>query len=148
MSLPSQHILRPDHGALVEEYHVLDNNEERLEWLMEREPSHMPVPTEFVTQERRVPGCLSGLWLHAVVTDDLCFFSAKSESAMVQGIVSFICDLYSNRTAREVLTIGDSLVKVLALERLLSATRKRAVESTVAYITHTARAALLQEASR
>jgi sulfur transfer protein SufE len=60
---------------------------------------------------------------------------------MVQGIASFICDLYSDRTPEEVLQIGDALVHILALERLLSTTRKRAVSSTVSFILHTAREA-------
>jgi len=57
----------------------------------------------------------------------------------VQGIGSFICDLYSQRSPAEVLAIGDSMVQVLGLERLLSTTRKRAVSSTISYILHTAR---------
>jgi sulfur transfer protein SufE len=60
---------------------------------------------------------------------------------MVQGIASFICDRYGSRSAEEVLEIGDTLVSVLALERLLSTTRKRAVSSTVSFILHTAREA-------
>lgn len=145
MDFELQHLARPNHRMLVEEYQALDSNEDRLEWLMEREPLHASVPAELITVERRVPGCLSGLWLHGAVVESVCRYSAKSDSAMVQGIVSFICDLYSGRTPQEVLQVGDSLVQVLALERLLTATRKRAVSSTVAYIIHTARAATVSE---
>jgi len=131
----------PAHRALVEEYHDLDSSEDRLAWLMERPSLHPAVSTEHLTDSNKVPGCLSGLWLHGEVREGRCAFSAKSESDMVQGISSFICDLYSARTPDEVLEIGDSLVSVLMLERLLSTTRKRAVSSTVAYILHTAREA-------
>jgi sulfur transfer protein SufE len=64
---------------------------------------------------------------------------------MVQGISSFICDLYSARTPEEVLEIGDALVNILALERLLSTTRRRAVSSTVSFILHTARGGSVQQ---
>jgi sulfur transfer protein SufE len=59
---------------------------------------------------------------------------------MVQGIVSFICDLYSGRSPSEVLALGDSITNLLGLERLLSLTRKRAVLSTVSFILNLAKA--------
>ena len=147
MAILSAYTQRPEHAALIEEYQALESNEDRLQWLMEREYEHAPVPSELITHERRVPGCLSGLWLHGEARDGLCAFSSKSDSAMVQGITSFICDLYSQRSPAEILEIGDSLVQLLALERLLTATRKRAVGSTVTYILHTARVAVPAEVS-
>ncbi|MEY4668522.1 MAG: hypothetical protein RL518_1221 [Pseudomonadota bacterium] len=136
---------RADHRGLVEEYRELDNSEDRLAWLMERPSFHAALATELLTDARKVPGCLSGLWLHGYVTNGECHFGAKSESDMVQGIASFICDLYSNRTPGEILEVGDALVSVLALERLLSTTRKRAVSSTLSFILHTAREAVGQK---
>ena len=132
-------LTQADHRDLVEEYRALDNSEDRLAWLMERPSLQATIPDGLLTDDRKVPGCLSGLWLHGAVTGDVCTFAARSESDMVQGIGSFICDLYSNRSVAEVLSIGDSIIQVLGLERLLSTTRKRAVSSTVAYILHTAR---------
>lgn len=132
-------IQHSEHRDLVEEYEAIESAEERLEWLMERPPLHPAVPLELITDERRVPGCLSGLWLHGSSGPNGLQFSAKSDSSMVQGIASFICDLYSNRSAMEILEVSDTLVQLLNLERLLSLTRKRAVSSTVAFVLHTAR---------
>ena len=134
------HLLsRDEHRALVEEYRAIESAEEKLSWLMERPPLHTPVPGHLITPERRVPGCLSGLWLHGEAGTETCTFSAKSDSDMVQGIASFICDLYSHRTPEEILSIKDTLVSVLGLERLLSTTRKRAVSSTIAFIQNSAK---------
>ena len=139
MSTIDLHLDRPEHRELVDEYRAIDSNEDRLAWLMERTPHHVPMPIELAVDARKVPGCLSGLWLHAEVVDGVCLFSARSESDMVQGIASFICDLYSNRSPSDLLSIGEGVVQVLGLERLLSTTRKRAVSSTVSFILHTAR---------
>jgi cysteine desulfuration protein SufE len=133
------YLTQPHHRDLVEEYRALDSSEDRLAWLMERPPLQVPIPNELLTDDRKVPGCLSGLWLHGSTSGDMCIFAAKSESDMVQGIGSFICDLYSQRSPAEILSIGDAMVQVLGLERLLSTTRKRAVSSAVSYILHTAR---------
>lgn len=141
MTVIDRFLTSSDHRSLVEEYRDLDNSEDRLAWLMERPSMHAPLAPDLMTPERKVPGCLSGLWLNGYVREGVCHFEAKSESDMVQGIASFICDLYGSRSPEEVLEIGDALVNVLALERLLSTTRKRAVSSTVSFILHTAREA-------
>lgn len=142
MSAIETYLTQREHRELADEYRALDSNEDKLTWLMERPSHHKPVPAAGLTDDRKVPGCLSGLWLNGESLSGACFFAAKSESDMVQGIASFICDLYSNRPAHEVLAIGDSLTQVLGLERLLSTTRKRAVSSTISFIQHTARNAL------
>ena len=133
------YLIQSPHRELFDEYRALDNSEDRLAWLMERPSLQPPISPELLTDDRKVPGCLSGLWLHGSFGDGVCTFTAKSESDMVQGIASFICDLYSNRSPAEILSIGDAMVQVLGLERLLSTTRKRAVSSTVSYILYTAR---------
>jgi sulfur transfer protein SufE len=61
------------------------------------------------------------------------YYQAKSESALVQGVVSFLCDLYNGRTAEEVIAAGRSLADELQLQGLLTITRRRAVESTVGF---------------
>jgi cysteine desulfuration protein SufE len=121
-------------GKDVEEFLACASAEERLSWLMERSYFHPEIPRERCTVEGRVPGCLSGLWLEASCIDSRCLFAARSESEMVQGIVSFICDLYSGRSPSEIIALGDTLAHFLGLERLLSLTRKRAVLSTISFI--------------
>jgi len=131
--VPDRFLSDPAHRQLVDDLLALDTAEERLSWLMERRHLHQPVPCEERDDERRVPGCLSGLWLKAHIVESRCFFSAYSESDLVHGVVSFLCDLYSNRDCSEVLEIGDLFVYALRLEGLLSTNRKRAISSTLSF---------------
>lgn len=118
---------------LRDDYDSLDSAEDRLAWLMERPAMHTPVLGDYCTPERRVPGCLSGLWLTSECREGAMYYQAKSESALVQGVVSFLCDLYSGRMSEEVLALGRSLADELNLQGLLTITRRRAVESTVGF---------------
>jgi len=127
---------------MVEELLGLSTAEDRLSFLMERPHQHAVLAPEERIDGRKVPGCLSGLWLKAEVKDEALLFSAYSESDLVHGVVSFICDLYSHRSAPEIGEVGGSLVEVLKLDGLLSTTRKRAISSTLAFIQHSARAAV------
>ncbi len=135
-----KHLKNERHWELVEELLALYTPEDRLSWLMERKPFHAELAPHDRTDSRKVPGCLSGLWLKADLVDGRCFFSAYSESDLVHGVVSFICDLYSNRSSEEILSIGDALTSYLKIDGLLSTTRKRALSSTLSFISATASA--------
>ncbi len=118
----------------VEDFVALASDEDRLEWLLERRPFHHPVPDEHRSADRRIPGCPSGLWLSYAAANGRLYFSSYSESAMVQAISSFLCDLYSDRSAEELLSVHPVLANNLRLERLLSITRKRAIAVVTEYI--------------
>ena len=133
MIIPDRYLSHPVHRELVEELLALSTAEERLEWLMERSPIHRRIDPTKRTDDCKVPGCLSGLWLRGEIQDAHCYFSAHSDSDLVHGVVSYICDLYSQRSPAEVLELGDILTRSIRLEGLLSTTRQRAVSSSLAF---------------
>ncbi len=128
----------PAHRDLVEDLLALPTPEDRLAWLMEREPLHAPLEPNVQTDSCKITGCISGLWVASERRDSRFFFSAYGESAIVQGVASFICDLYSDRTAEEIHAIGLELALALKIDGLLSLTRKRALAGTLEYIQSTA----------
>jgi len=129
-------LVNTHHDALIGELLALPTPEDRLSWLMERTPIHVPLSDKELLLSQKVPGCLSGLWLKAENRGCFCCFAAHSESSLVSGMASFVCDLYSSRTAEEIRAIGSSLADTLGLDGLLSITRKRALSSTLAFIIH------------
>lgn len=124
---------------LLGEYRELASAEDRITWLVERTPLHDAISDTEATPEKRVPGCASGLWLEVSYDGSVCFFKARSDSAVIQGIASYLCDLHSKMEASTLLNIDDQLVASLGLERLLSATRRRAIAVLVNFIQTSAR---------
>ena len=135
------------HRQLAEDLLALETSEDRLSWLMERTPLHAKIPASNLDPARKVPGCLSGLWLAGEVRDGLCFFAAHSDSQLVHGVTSFVCDLYSSRSPQEIVQLGARLADLLRLNGLLSMTRKRALSSTIAFITSNAARLVTKESA-
>lgn len=134
-SIQDIHLTNGQERVLLE-YLDLDSAEDRLTWLYDRTPI-LPHLTE---SERlpalAIPGCLSGLWIQGEVHGDTraCTFRAASESKIVHGIATFLCDLYSHRSPEDLLAIDCTFTSLLRLEALLSVTRKRAVSAITGYI--------------
>jgi cysteine desulfuration protein SufE len=144
MQIPNTLLSQLAHREMVEELLDLTTAEDRLSFLMERQPTHPLLEAHERTETRKVPGCLSGLWLAADCQDNQMMFRAYSDSDLVGGMASYVCDLYGKRSPSEVVQIGSSLADLLRLDGLLSTTRKRALSATLAFILHSARCACLQ----
>ena len=119
---------------LIAELSELGSPEDKLNWLIERPAKHLPIPDELAIPEARIPGCLSGLWLQFDNVGTVCFFRARSESELVQGVASYICDLYSDLSCEAIRNFGPSLVEQVQIDRLLTTTRKRAVHVITSFI--------------
>lgn len=138
MKIPERYVSLDTHRTLVDDLLSLNSAEERLEYLMERRPIHPALDTHERTEAQKVPGCLSGLWLKGDIVDGVCQFAAHSDSDMVGGVASYLCDLYSTRSPEEVMEIGSLFSNALRLDSLLSTTRKRALSATLSFIMHVA----------
>lgn len=49
-----------------------------------------------------IPGCKTSIWLRMEKTDGVVWFSAESDSVIVQGVLNLMCCLYNGRTAQEI----------------------------------------------
>lgn len=123
------------HFGLLDEFDANETAEGKLAWLMERSTPSSALPDFEMTPEKRIPGCQSGLWLSGSLDGVLTRYCARSDSAMVQGVVCFLCDLCSGVAPGEVSGIATSIEGGLGLEGLLTTTRKRAVGTALARIT-------------
>jgi cysteine desulfuration protein SufE len=95
------------------------------------------LPDSARTEENRVRGCASQVWLETLVTkndsgEPVLDFHADSDAHIVRGLVAIILTLYSGRTARDILNI-DALATFgkLGLIEHLTPQRSNGVRSMV-----------------
>src|SRR5213596_1116781 len=91
----SQMTLREKQDALAGELSRFKNPQDRLAHMIRIGRAAAGLDEKFKTPELKLVGCLSNLWLHSESRNGLCFFGADSESAIVKGLATVICDLFS-----------------------------------------------------
>lgn len=120
---------------LIEEFDDLGDWADQCEVLIDmgRELPHMP--PELKTEETKVHGCQSNVWMIASVSDDdskTIELTADSDAMIVRGLLTVIMMVYSGRTAQE---IHDTDIKAifsrLGLDRHLSTARKNGLGGMV-----------------
>lgn len=113
---------------------LIENAQERLAAIVERPHPRLAADGSERTEDRRVPGCVSPVWLAAELRDGLCHFRSDAESPLVRGLVGLLCEIYSGATPADVLAVEPFLLTELGLDRSLSPTRLNGLRSVRACI--------------
>jgi cysteine desulfuration protein SufE len=120
---------------LLEEFEDFDTWEERYRYIIELGAALDDLPPELRTEEHRVQGCISNVWLLMDVrpgNPPLIQFRADSDSQIVRGLVSILLMLCSDRPAQEILALNiESVFERLELRKHLSRSRSNGLHSMI-----------------
>ena len=108
---------------LVAKLAIIEDPHERLAALMSR-AKKCPAPAqEHLTEDHRIPGCQSRVWLIGELESGACRWRMESEAPMVKGLVALLCELYEGATPEAVLGLEPTLFDDLGIVRMVSPTR-------------------------
>jgi cysteine desulfuration protein SufE len=120
---------------LLEEFEFLGDWDDQCDYLIDLGFELPKLPDEAKTEQNRVHGCQSTVWLAAEVKPSnppTIEFVANSDAIIVNGLIAVLTVLYSGRTAQEILEIDAKAVFAkLGLERHLSSQRRNGLYGMV-----------------
>jgi cysteine desulfuration protein SufE len=108
---------------IVEEFAFFSDWTERYQYLIDLGKQLPPFPDEWKTEEYRVHGCQSMVWLVPSGNASQMHFAAASDSAIVSGLIALVLRVYSDRSAAEIVTTEPSFIQQIGLAKHLSPTR-------------------------
>lgn len=114
-----------DINELIENFELLDDWEDKYRYIIDLGVGLPPLEDRFRTEEWKVRGCQSQVWLVPEKKDGRLFFKGDSDAAIVKGIISVVLTIFSGKTPEEILQVDvDSLFGRLGLEEHLSPSRR------------------------
>lgn len=120
---------------LIQEFDDLGDWADQCELLIDIGRDLPPFPDEFRTEENKVHGCQSNVWMVADVSESdppRIELRADSDAMLVKGLLTIILMTYSGRTADEILSIDiQRIFQRLGLHRHLSTARKNGLAGMV-----------------
>ena len=133
--------LHHDIDELVDEFDFLGDWEERYRYLIELGRNLDPLPEHERTDETKVKGCVSQVWVVLDDHDGHIILRGDSDAHIVKGLVALMARLYSNRTPAEALTIDPKdVLSRIGLSEHLSPQRSNGLASMIATIRREAEA--------
>jgi cysteine desulfuration protein SufE len=109
--------------AIVDEFSFFGDWTERYQYLIDLGRKLPPFPDELKTEENKVHGCQSQVWLVPSGDANRMEFRATSDSAIVSGLIALLLRVYSGRSAKEILDTPPRFVESIGLAQHLSPTR-------------------------
>jgi cysteine desulfuration protein SufE len=142
IALPSESSAQAAQDAIVEEFSFFGDWTERYQYLIDLGRKLPPFPDELKTDDRKVQGCQSQVWLDARGNAQRLDFQAISDSAIVSGLIALLLRVYSGRSAREILDTEPRYIAAVGLAKHLSPTRSNGLAAMLATIKEYARRAV------
>lgn len=124
---------------LVESFEMFDDWEDRYRFLIDLGKDLPPFPDEERTDENKVRGCQSNVWMiaspHGVNGHTNIDFLADSDAHIVRGLIAILHRVYSGRSSDEILKFdAEELFGKLGLDQHLSMGRRNGLAGMVARI--------------
>jgi cysteine desulfuration protein SufE len=129
--------------ALVEDFEVLGDWEERYRYVIEMGRELAPLTDAERSEDHKVRGCSSQVWLVSeAAPEGVLAFRGDSDAHIVRGLVAILLRLYSGRAPAEILAFdAPAAFQRLGLTGALSQQRANGLASMVERIRAEARAA-------
>jgi cysteine desulfuration protein SufE len=128
-------------AAIADEFAFFGDWSERYQYLIDLGRKLPEFPEAWKTEEHRLQGCQSMVWIVPSGDASRLDFAAVSDSAIVSGLVFLALRVYSGRPAAEILATEPDYIAAIGLSSHLSPTRSNGLAALLAFIRDTAQRA-------
>lgn len=133
--------LKERQNAIVSEFSNLKGWEDRYKHIIDLGKALPDLPDQLKTEEAKVKGCQSQVWLHArLIENGQVEFRADSDAMIVRGLVALLMRVYSLATPDEILQTPPDFVRELGFESNLSPSRANGLHAMIRQIKYFAMA--------
>jgi len=124
--------------AIKDEFAFFGDWSERYQYLIDLGRKLPAFPDAWKTEEHRLRGCQSMVWIVPSGDASRLDFAATSDSAIVSGLVYLALRVYSGRSAQQILDTKADYIADIGLAKHLSPTRSNGLAALLAFIRDTA----------
>ncbi|MCY7353722.1 MAG: SufE family protein [Lysobacter sp.] len=128
-------------ATIAEEFAFFSDWSERYQYLIDLGRKLPPFPEAFKTEQHRLHGCQSMVWIVPSGDASRLDFMAISDSAIVSGLIYLALRVYSGRPATEILATDPDYIAAIGLAKHLSPTRTNGLAALITAIRDTAQRA-------
>ena len=141
-TFPLEATAREAQQAIADEFAFFGDWSERYQYLIDLGRKLPDFPEAWKTEEHRLQGCQSMVWIVPSGDAAKLDFAAISDSAIVSGLVFLALRVYSGRPAAEIVATDPDYIAAIGLAKHLSPTRSNGLAALLAFIRNTAQQAL------
>ena len=143
---PSSAILATQ-AEIVETFSLFDDWTDRYQYIIDLGRKLPDLPPEQKTEDNRLKGCQSQVWMAVDTREGKLHIAAISDSAIVSGLIALVLNVYSGHRPQDILATPPNFVHDIGLDAHLSPTRSNGLAAMIQQIRQFAVAAITQSDS-
>lgn len=116
---------------IIEDFSMYEDWNDKYEYLIELGKSLPIIEEQYKTEENRIHGCQSRVWLHPELKENKLYFYADSDAIITKGIVGLLVKVLSNHTPKEIAECNLYFIEKIGLKEHLSPTRANGLVSMI-----------------
>ena len=130
---PSPEILEAQQ-EIIELFALFDDWTERYQQIIDMGRQADEFPEESKTDENKLHGCQSQVWITTETRDGRLYYQATSDSSIVAGLIALLLQVYSGRRPGDILATPPDFIADIQLAEHLSPTRSNGLHAMVQQI--------------
>ncbi len=121
---------------IIDEFGMLPDWQDRYKLIIQYGKEMPPFPEQHRTEENKVRGCMSQVWMHADLIGDKVQLVADSDAAIVRGLTAIIVRVFSGHTPREIIEAPKDFIDKLGLAENLSQSRRNGLAAMLKQVVY------------
>ncbi len=116
---------------LIDDFSLFETWEEKYEYLIDLGKKLAPLDPAFKTEDYKIKGCQSSVWIHSHEKDGLVHFAGDSDAIIVRGLVGLMITVLNAQPAKEIVNAPLDFIDTIGLSSHLAQTRSNGLRAMI-----------------
>jgi cysteine desulfuration protein SufE len=116
---------------IIEEFALFEDWTDKYEYIIDIGKKLPPLSPDYKTEENKIKGCQSQVWLHAEMHGHKLQFSGDSDAVIVKGLIGLLIRVLSNQKPEDIARANLYFIDKIGMSQHLAQTRSNGLASMV-----------------
>jgi len=116
---------------IIEEFELFDDWSTKYEYIIELGQKLPVLDEKYKTDENKIKGCQSSVWLNGYEKDGRLIFEADSDSTFVKGEIALLVRVLSNQLPEEIIKADLKFLDAIGLRQHIAVTRANGLANMI-----------------
>lgn len=116
---------------IIDEFSFFESWQDKYEYIIELGKKLKDFPEDKRTEDNKVKGCQSSVWVVTRDEDGKIYFKADSDSTIVKGLIALLIRVLNGRTPEEILSSELCFIDKTGLKQHLAQTRANGLAAMI-----------------
>lgn len=116
---------------IIDEFSMFEDWTDKYEYIIDIGKKLKPLPEVYKTEENKIKGCQSQVWLHPHIEGDKLIFEGDSDAVIVKGLIGLLIRTLSGQQPEDIAKTNLYFIDEIGMGQHLAQTRSNGLASMV-----------------